>query len=212
MNGEPDENGDGSIDFERSTFEHGAEPWKDPAVLRQLYHEHDLSQEQVAEELDTTQQNIQYWMDKLDVEARLPMHERDRSISRIVREDGRVQYHIPDGDGGTVYLYESQIVALAIADLGLIFDEDSEVDHLLKSPIKLNIVENLAIRSTEDHRKRHGNERGALPNTTLFDFLYGEPEDEETPEFFERLDQWGQWWVDIEGVEEVHEDSPLNAD
>lgn len=69
-------NDDESIDYERSTFEHGAKPWKDPAVLRKLYHGEEMTQGEIAGYFDTVQQNISHWMNKLDVETRTSITEK----------------------------------------------------------------------------------------------------------------------------------------
>ncbi|WP_136717561.1 hypothetical protein [Halorientalis salina] len=213
MSKEPDdgERGGSSIDYQRSTFENGAAPWKDPQVLGTLYHEHDLSQSEIADELGTSQPNISNWMDKFNIERDLPMHLRDRSISRSIREDGRVQYQIPNGDGEVVSIYESQIVALGFATVETVFRDDSEIDHLLHSPLKLNFEENLLARPETDHRKRHSIGKGALPNTKLLTLVYGEP-DGTVPEFFSRLDQWGNWWADIERLDERDVSPVFSAD
>ena len=199
------ERDDDSVEYERSTFEHGAEDWKDPQVLEKLYHDEGLSQSDVADELGTTQQNISNWMDKFDIETEPPMHERDRSVLRCIREDGRVQYKIPDPEEGYLTLYENQATAINEYTIEAVFSEESEVDHLLHSPLKLNFVENLRPRTATSHRKRHSKSKTALPHTKLLSLLYGDGSDDRS-EFFQRVDQIFDWQRDIEGAEEAEKD------
>lgn len=44
-------------------------PWRDEEVLRELYHDKDLDQSEIAEELDTTPGTISNWMGKHKIET-----------------------------------------------------------------------------------------------------------------------------------------------
>lgn len=62
---------------------HG-EPWRDEELLEHLYYDRNFSQFDIADEFDTTQANISYWMKKFDIEARsegAPGHVEKKSVS-----------------------------------------------------------------------------------------------------------------------------------
>jgi transposase-like protein len=47
-----------------------SKPWQDEDTLRRLYHDQELSQSEIAEELGTEQGTVSWWMDKLGIETR----------------------------------------------------------------------------------------------------------------------------------------------
>jgi transcriptional regulator with XRE-family HTH domain len=174
-----------------SNSNYNLEPYKSEDVLRELYHGEGLSQQQIAERFDVRRQTIKYWMDKYEIKARLPMDERNPSISRTVREGGRVQYHVPDGDGGQFRFYRHQLVALLAEDedgswhvenpFDIISEEKSElvIHHYMNAPILIDIPENLEAMSQREHVKGHAG--GAIvhhPRVVLRELFHDEMSEE----------------------------------
>lgn len=194
--------------IERSTFEHGAEPWKDPAILEKLYWMRGLSQGQIGDHFDIRQQTVCYWMDKLDVETEPPMHERNPSISRSVREDGKVQFLAPaddgDGDGESdrVHFYRHQMVALLATDADGdweyvhtdIFGKNASlvVHHEMNSPVGVDVPANLSALTAREHVYAHAGGVGVSHVEAvlggIFEDYDGEPDPEEWANPEEALD------------------------
>jgi hypothetical protein len=153
-----DRNADGdSTDYDRSTYEHGIEPYKDPEVLRRLYSEAELSQSDIADEFGITKQTVSYWMNKLDVDTRPPMDQREsKGLHRIVREDGYTQYVVSKGDGGKSHFYQHQLVALLEFGPHEVFDPDTHVHHELNAPVPIDLPANLDVIGDTEHALLHG--------------------------------------------------------
>lgn len=146
-----------SIDYDRSTYEYGGEPYKDPTVLSQLYHEEELSQSDIADEFEISQATVSYWMAELDIDTRPPMNEREGTgLHRIVREDGYTQYVASEGDGEKSHVYQHQLVALVEFEPSEVFDPDTHVHHELNAPIPVDIPENLDVVGDREHAHLHG--------------------------------------------------------
>ena len=179
------------------------EPYKNEDTLRELYHGNGLSQQQIAERFDVRKQTIKYWMDSFEIEARLPMDERNPSISRSVREDGRVQYHVPDGDGDQFRFYRHQLVALLAEDgygewhikdpFDIISKEKNElvIHHSMNAPVPIDIPENLEAMGQREHIKGHAG--GAIvhhPRVVLRELFHEEISEERKRAMQSRM--WGR--------------------
>jgi hypothetical protein len=141
--------------YERSTFQYGIETYKDPKVLRTLYHEEGLSQADIAYSFNVTQQTVSHWMRKFDIETRPPMDERDRSVSKSQHPKAKVQYHVPDGGGGVERFYRHQLVALLEFEASEVFANDTHVHHEMGSPVVVDVPENLDVIGDAAHVRAH---------------------------------------------------------
>jgi len=177
-------------EIERSTYEYGAEPYRDLHVLRVLYHECELSQRQIAEQCGVSQQCIQRWMKKLGVSTRPPSHLRNPSICKGEFSSGKVQYQVPDGKGGRSRFYRHQLIALLCEDgdgdwaytPSEVFGKDTHVHHEMAArAVSVDVPQNLAVLSPSEHFRVHGS---GGPSTTkrveatlneIFDDYAGEP-------------------------------------
>jgi len=174
-------------DIERSTFAYGAEIHRDPRILNVLYHECGLSQRDIARECGVTQQCIQQWMDRFDLETRPPDSEKDPSITKSHKKSGKTQYHVPDGQGDRSRFYRHQLIALLCedgdGDWAYTPDEvfNNHVHHEAPTPgPSLDIPENLAVVTVSEHVQAHISD---YPSTShaeetlgeIFDGYDGEP-------------------------------------
>jgi len=187
MYGDNESDTSGADSDTNSNLEYGPEPYKDPEILRELYHDKGWSQHQIADHFDITQQTISYWFAEMEIESRLPMHERDPSISVTRREDGKVQHHVPDGDGGRFRFYRHQLVALLAEDedgswhienpFDIISDERNElvIHHSMNAPVPIDIPENLEAMSQREHVEGHAG--GAIvhhPRVVFYELFHEE--------------------------------------
>jgi len=58
----------------RNNTQSQKQSYKDEETLRRLYHERDLNQTEMGEELDTTAATVSYWMNKLGVDTTHTSH------------------------------------------------------------------------------------------------------------------------------------------
>jgi len=180
-------------DIERSTYEHGAEPWKDPHALQTLYHQRGYSQQDIADRYDIRQQTVCYWMGKFDIETEPPMHKREPSISKSELVKDKVQYKVPDGDGGREHFQRHQLVALLCTDVDGewsysaddIFGRGSHVHHEMSADIAIDIPENLTVLSPAEHVTVHAGgsieQRVEATLSELYEEYEGEPDPEDVP-------------------------------
>jgi len=186
-------------DIQRTTYEHGAEPYRDPHVLRVLYHQCELSQRQIAEQCGVSQQTVHRWMKNLGVSTRPPSHLRDLSLSVGQGVKGKELYQIPDIDeeSGEEYRYclaRHQLIALLCEDgegnwaysIGDVFGGDTHVHHEMSAPVAVDIPENLAVLSASEHMRLHGSgppiiSRVEATLDEIFDDYEGEPDPREIP-------------------------------
>jgi hypothetical protein len=172
-----------------------------------------MSQEEIGHRFNVSQQTISNWMDEFGIKTRPSCAQGDRrGIYRSERPDGRAQFIIEDHGGNTedqvVRFYESNLVALENWPLDTLFDE-KEVDHMINSPLHLNLPFNLIPRDPEDHHFRHLNDTAMAvpPSTDLLEFVFGDEfdEDEYDYEFVRLLKMVSKWNVEIEGSVESDE-------
>jgi hypothetical protein len=160
------------------------QPYKDPENLKTLYWDLEWSQSEIGDFYDVSHTTISRAMDEAGVEARPPMDERERrGIYRSQRPDFRAQYSIDNhggrGDDETVTFYESNLVALQHEWVGLgdVFRESNDVDHLINSPLHINLPRNLRVLPREAHQATHVDDI-QIPHEAFFE-LIGEPVPEE---------------------------------
>lgn len=126
------------------------EPWKNERRLRRLYHDEGLSQSEIAKRFCITQQTVSYWFQKHGIKA-----EQEATISKTVRDDGRVLYHVPDGEGGRDPVYRHQLVALLAHDGDDVFATDTHIHHEMGSPAVVDISDNLDVLGEAEHVRLH---------------------------------------------------------
>lgn len=132
-----------------------AEPWKRRETLAELYLEGGLSQYDIAERFGVTQQTISYWFDQLGIEARSPDHCGSPTISKSHKPKGKIQYHVPDGQGGRDRVYRHQLVALLDHAPDDVFAEDTHIHHEMGSPAAVDIPANLDVLGDAEHVRLH---------------------------------------------------------
>ena len=129
--------------IEESTFD---KPWRDADLLYDLYWNQDMTQRQIADELDCSPSNISRWMNRLDVSS---------------REHITVSHHIEERDGDLCYEKwnnnETSVLVhrlLAVAEYG--FEEvcDKVVHHANTFKFD-NRPENLELMSRSKHTSMH---------------------------------------------------------
>jgi transposase-like protein len=180
-----------------SDTEPHVEPYKSAEKLSELYHEQGLSQSEIGDKFGIDQSTVSYWMEKLDVESRPRNGERDcdNGVTRVLRDDFRVQYRIDNhggfGENKTVWIYENNVVALEDNHPAVV--GEAEVDHLLQSPLKLNFIENLQPRLAEEHQQRHKPENSATPPVKMLNWVFGSTEGDEQMSFDEVLTWFKEW-------------------
>lgn len=169
------------------TVEYGPEPWKNPKRLRDLYVEKGWSQYEIADHFDVKQPTIAYWMDKLEIESRPPMHEWDaRKLYRTAGLKGKHQYKVrepEDAEKDFQQFYEHEIVALLEFEASEVFADDTVIHHAMNSPHGVDLPENLDVLGAREHVQLHAGGGGtAHPRIVLQEVF-----DEEDPLSEERM-------------------------
>jgi len=163
---DPDDGSDSDgIEYERSTFEHGAEPWKDPEVLRRLYHDKGLTQREIADEFGCTQPNISHWLRRLGIETRTTSE--TEGITKEHRDDGRVRYHMRVGDGDVERFFRYELVALLEFDPSVVFADDTHIHHDMGSPYVIDHPTNLDVLGRAEHTRLHNTGAACHPREFL---------------------------------------------
>lgn len=134
--------------------EKGLALWTYPTILRKLYHEDGLSQQQIADKLGCSDFAVHENMKKLGIESDNPTWERPPAY-RTNKGGYREWRHSRGGD--TWQLYEHRL--LAVAEFGFGAVRDMHVHH--KNHMKLdNRPENLEIMTRSEHSSYHSNHPG----------------------------------------------------
>lgn len=198
------------------------EPYKDEELLRELYHDEGLSQYQIANRFDITQQTVSYWMDKLGIDARPPMDEREKSIARSVDEDAKILYQVPDGEGGWFPFYRHQLVALLAEDedgswhvedpfeLISVMDNEVVVHHSMAF-LSIDTPQNLEVMGQAEHVRGHAG--GAIvhhPRVVLRELFREEPTEERKQAI--RSKMWRRRFEQTAGESRFGESSGAVAD
>jgi len=184
-------------EIERSTYEYGAEPYRDPHVLRVLYHDWELSQREIGEQCGVSQQSIQRWFERFGIDTRPPMNERNRSISKSQVTKDKVQYHVPDTGGEYSRFYRHELVALlsenSDGDWAFspsdVFGDGSHVHHEAAAPTAIDVPGNLSILSVREHMQLHGGPQISSRVETTLDEIFAEYDGEPDPDEFELTDE-----------------------
>jgi len=132
-------------DNKSSTYNLLERPYKDKETLQELYHEKNLTQEEIADQFSVEQPTISRWIREHNLEK------ESQSIHRTVHRDGKVQLF----DEGEHLVYCHQVVALEEYSLNEVFDPSNDVHHLIGGPVAVDLPENLTVLSHSEHRKRH---------------------------------------------------------
>ncbi|MXR50661.1 hypothetical protein GRX03_03430 [Halovenus sp. WSH3] len=170
-------------------------PFQQEETLRRLYHDEDLSQEQIGDRFGVSQQTIGYWMAEHEIETRPPMHERDRTISVPTREDGRTQFKVPNfdraGEPIRTSFYRYQLVALLANDddgdwlysISDVFGDNTHVHHRMNAPVPVDIPDNLEVLAVHEHHQLHASfshtDEAEAVLSEVFEEYSGEPDPEE---------------------------------
>jgi hypothetical protein len=164
--------GSGSLDQYRGLTDEeklaGVEPYHKEEYLRGLYCDEGFTLAEIAEsysdeDSQVSKATVSRWMDEHGIETRPPMHLRSPSVSKTVREDGYVQFFIPDGDGGRASLYRHQLVALLATEEGdswafsasEVFGDSTQIHHEMASSIALDVPVNLDVVGRREHAHIH---------------------------------------------------------
>jgi len=190
---------------ERSTYQYGPQPWRDPGVLKELYCNRELSQAEIAALWDISQSCVWKWLDRFDIPTRPPMDERDPSISKSRVGKGKVQFKVPQGDGEWANFYRHEIVCLLAEDddggdwaypASEVFGEN-HVHHEAAAPVAIDVPANLTPLSLREHFHLHGSAPPTIKRVEetlgeIFDEYDGEPDPDEfelTDEEIHRLEE-----------------------
>lgn len=133
--------------------------YKDPDVLRELYHGRGLSLNEIADRCElSTADSIRYWMMKYNIERRTPTESRRVEYANYRTGDNGYEHWIEwdGGDNSKVYVHR----LAAVAHHGFDAVVDMEIHH--RNKIRWdNRPENIELMETSDHRRHH------LPDTLL---------------------------------------------
>lgn len=174
---------------ERSEDAEGPKPYQDPEVLRELYHEREWSQSQIADALNTSQQTISRWMSKLGIEARPPMDQRSLSLSKTHLPKDKIQFFVPNGGGERETLTRHDLVVLLDTEddgdgwkysPSEVFGADTH--HRFGAPVAIDIPVNLNVLERADHLQEHerdSTERVEEVLGEMFEDYDGEPDPDE---------------------------------
>jgi hypothetical protein len=100
------------------------------------------------------------------------MDQRDRTISKSRKPRGKIQYHVPDGDGGRETFYQHQLVALLEFSADEVFADDTHIHHEMGSPVAVDTPENLDVLGDREHICLHAGGAGCIhPEIVLADIF-----------------------------------------
>lgn len=139
----------------------GSEPWHDANLLRELYHDKEMSDQEIANELDCGRATVSKWMRKHDIERR----DRSEAISKGKIKNSEVGRYL-DGDG--YYRATSRFQSdnssvlihrlLAISEFGFGAVCGSEVHHINGLSWD-NRPSNISLKTPSEHSKHHADDR-----------------------------------------------------
>lgn len=124
-------------------------PYRDPAVLRELYWDRGLSAAKVADELDCSENAVLTWMKKNEIERRTQLNERPPRFHTDPYGYERWR-HAYEGDRNAVRVHR----LLAVSEYGLDAVQGRDVHHLNHIPWD-NRPENIEIVDHTDHGEMH---------------------------------------------------------
>jgi len=125
-------------------------PYKDKDTLQELYHEKRMSVRQVADELDTNQGCIQYWLRNHEIERRGRLEKQIESPPSMFTSKQGYEMFSPDED---IVMVHHIVALLKDYDPDKVFSPDYHVHHETNIPWD-NRPENLEIMTHSEHMER----------------------------------------------------------
>jgi len=136
-------------------------------------------------------------MEKLDIETRPPMDERERSGQAVRRnrlDDDKILYAVSDvdedGEDEITYFQEHQLVALLEFDPYDVFGDNTHVHHIMSCPIPVDLPENLDVLGAREHLQLHA---GGAWEPKIEDTL-DEIRDDDGDQSVSMDDDWASGW------------------
>lgn len=137
-----------------ATHEAEDKPYTDADALQELYWDKGMSMRQVADELGTEPDRIDYWMDVHGIETRTAYTDRVEAPFKLDKDGYEIWKTYVDGYYARVRVHR----LLAVAEYGFDAIADKDVHH--KNGVRWdNRPENIEPMDPTDHRRHHGLER-----------------------------------------------------
>lgn len=124
-----------------------AKPYKDEQILYNLYVKKSLTQAEIGEYFDVSQNTISYWIQKYDIQK------PQKNFHRKVESDGKIILQSPNGNEPSVTVH--QVTALEDFGVNAVFHDDFVVHHLMNAPYGLDLVANLSVLPNDEHMRQH---------------------------------------------------------
>lgn len=142
-----------TIEVNGETYEYTTEkPYQDAGLLQTLYWEKGMSQNEISDFIGCSQETVSRWMNKLNIEARKPSHERPAPFRQS--QGYEVWRHQVSGTHYNVSVHR----LLAVAEYGFDAVCGDDVHHQNDIPWD-NRPDNIEIKLHEQHRRDHMEER-----------------------------------------------------
>jgi len=139
-------------------------PHRDTDVLCYLYHEKEMSQNEVAEKLGISQQTVGRRLDKAGLETRDARVER--ATFTPANNSGHESWTVNDPDGSTTVGVHRLLAIADGADPHEVFEDGNHVHHRTGIPW-LNIKNGVEVLTAEEHSAVHRDdewtEEGGIP-------------------------------------------------
>ena len=135
-------------------------PWQDESKLREMYVDRRLQTTQIAGRWGTTQNTIDQWLRRFEIERRDPQTEQLRGMRRKAahfrtRKDGYERWSDhSNGENAKVYVHR----LLAVAEFGFGETTGGDVHHRNGVPWD-NRPDNIELIDKESHGRMHAEER-----------------------------------------------------
>ena len=135
-------------------------PYRKERVLRELYHEKELSLAEVATKLGCCRQTVRRWMKQHGLERRTEGGQRTERATFSHDGGGHELWTAREPDGSTAGVYVHQLTAIANgSDASEVFADENVVHHGNNIAFD-NRPENITVVSRTQHRQIHA-EAGA---------------------------------------------------
>lgn len=140
-------------------------PYTNPDTLQRLYHDEDMSQREIAAELDCSQAVVSKYMKKHDIDrpksrndpTRAPTHKFDKMGEPVGTEYETICVTV---DYKPIKFYIHRLLAVATGDLDPSdFGDSNTVVHHKTDHGLDNRPENIAVMDRGDHQTMHNEER-----------------------------------------------------
>jgi len=137
-----------------ATHEAEDKPYTDAETLREMYWGRGMSMRQIADELGTDHDRVDYWMDVHDIETRTGYAEQPHASLTIDKDGYPLWKTYVDGYHARVRVHR----LLAVAEYGFDAVVGNDVHH--KNGVRWdNRPENIEPMDPSEHRRHHGLER-----------------------------------------------------